>query len=160
MNKLNKRKSKDLQRGEYCEKLFLSEFKNYVKRSAYLSDAIDFKHKRKKKNAELKSRDYNFNDCKDWKVGLNKINDARRFFLDGGTTLIYMMFYDGLYFWKFHPDKINQKQISRDSRVDRGKIETGDYYNIKLGEFTKSNRQLCNPLDLTNFKNVSECMID
>ena len=157
---MNLRKRNDDYKGELCENLFLNKFTQYKKKSNNKFDTTDFKHKTKNKMIELKSRNYNFNHCNDWKVGLNKINEASKYFKSGGSFYIYMMFYDGLYFWKFHPDKINQKQITKDKRVDRGKTEIGIHYNIKTTEFTKSKINICNPLNLNDLKNVNECLID
>ena len=131
-----------------------------MKNSNNIFDTTDFKHKTKKKLIELKSRNYNFNDCKNWKIGLNKINEASKYYKIGGLYYVYMMFLDGLYFWRFHPNKIKQAQISRDSRVDRGKKETNDYYNINLDEFTKSKFNLYNPPNMTDIKNIKKCLID
>jgi len=134
MNKVNKG---DEEFGDKCEKLFLSKFKNVIKNSEDKNDEIDFKHKTKKIIYELKGRNYNFNHCEDWKVGYNKLIYADKNYI-GYKFYIYMLFYDGLWYWKFNKNEIEDKMCGYCDRVDRGKKETKYYFNIKRELFTKS----------------------
>jgi hypothetical protein len=136
---MNNRKIKDIKFGEECEQLFLSKFKNVIKNSDNINDEIDFKHKNKKIIYELKSRKYNFGDCPDWKVGYNKlVYGYKNYVLKGYDFYIYMLFYDGLRYWKFNKNEIDKKMCGYCERVDRGRIEKKYYFNIKRELFKKS----------------------
>ena len=132
------------------EEIFLNEFPNYKKCSNYTHDPIDFKHKTKLLYRELKTVNYNFTDFPKWMISVKKLIHVT----------FYMLCYDGLFFWRYHPKKYNKKNVRPFSRVDRGKTETEDYLYIDSSQWTKSRHQICNPLDLSSPMNVSECMID
>tara|TARA_R110000787_G_scaffold245591_1_gene351415 strand:+ start:574 stop:1029 length:456 start_codon:yes stop_codon:yes gene_type:complete len=140
---MNKRKKDDIIYGLKCEDIFLSKFKNYNKNSRF--DVIDFTHKNKNRIIELKSRKYNFNDCPDWKIGLNKINEGHNYCKSGGEFYVYMMFFDGLYYWKYKRNKVLQKNIKLGERVDRGLLEKQLYLHINLLDFKKSKYNISCP---------------
>tara|TARA_R110000787_G_scaffold275311_2_gene383831 strand:- start:157 stop:627 length:471 start_codon:yes stop_codon:yes gene_type:complete len=156
---MNLIKANDLKFGEVCEGIFLSVFKNYKKKSSNIMDAIDFKHKTKNKLAELKGRKYNFTDCKDWKVSMNKLTYHQKY-NKGGDFFVYMLFYDGLYFWKYNAKEVRKKDCGWDERVDRGKTEKNFYFNIKRELFKKSKYDIVAPKDMSDVKNIKECLID
>ena len=156
---MNSRKTNDLKFGEVCEGIFLSVFKNYKKKSSNEMDEIDFKHKKKNKLAELKGRKYYFNDAKDWKVGVNKLRYHQKH-NKGGEFYVYMLFYDGLYYWKYNDKEVHKKDCGWDERVDRGRIEKHFYFNIKRELFKKSKYNIVAPKDMNNLKNIEECLID
>ena len=156
---MNNRKLQDLKFGEECEELFLSKFKNVKKKSNDKMDEIDFKHKTKKILYELKARKYNFTDCLDWKVGMNKLvyhqNNNKN-----GKFYVYMLFYDGLYYWKYNEKQVHKNDCGWDERVDRGKKEKNYYFNIKRKLFKKSKYDIFAPKDMSNVKNIDKCLID
>ena len=156
---MNLIKTKDLKFGEVCENIFLSVFKNYKKKSSNIMDAIDFKHKTKNKLAELKGRKYNFTDCKDWKVSMNKLIYHQKH-NKNGDFFVYMLFYDGLYFWKYNEKEVHKKDCGWDYRVDRGKTEKNFYFNIKRELFKKSKYDIYAPKDMSDVKNIEKCLID
>ena len=152
---MNKRNKEDEEFGDKCEKLFLSKFKNVIKNSEDKNDEIDFKHKTKKRIYELKGRKYNFNDCNDWKVGYNKLVCADKYY-QGYKFYIYMLFYDGLYYWRFNKNEIEKEMCGYCDRVDRGKKETNYYFNIKKELFTKSKIHIVAPKPPDPFE---ECLL-
>ena len=156
---MNLIKTKDLKFGEVCENIFLSVFKNYKKKSNNQMDEIDFKHKTKNKLAELKGRKYNFTDCKDWKVSMNKLIYHQKH-NKNGDFFVYMLFYDGLYFWKYNEKEVHKKDCGWDYRVDRGKTEKNFYFNIKRELFKKSKYDIYAPKDMSDVKNIEKCLID
>mgnify|MGYP000182552069 CR=1 FL=1 len=156
---MNKRKVNDLSFGTKCEKLFLSKFKYIIKKSDNEMDEIDFKHNTKNILYELKSRKYDFEDCNDWKVSMNKLiyhqNNNKN-----GKFYVYMMFHNGLYYWKYDEKQVHKKDCEWAVRVDRGKVERNFYFNIKRELFKKSKYNLCSPKDMTNVKHITKCLID
>jgi hypothetical protein len=142
------------------EQIFLNECTNYKKCSNYTHDPIDFKHKTKLLYRELKTVNYNFTDFHEWMISVKKLIVADKLYKKGIYVTFYMLCYDGLFFWRYRPQKYNKKNVRPFSRVDRGKTETEDYLYIDSSEWTKSRHQICNPLDLSSPRNVSECMID
>ena len=115
--------------------------------------------KKKNKLAELKGRKYYFNDAKDWKVGVNKLRYHQKHNKDG-EFYVYMLFYDGLYYWKYNDKEVHKKDCGWDERVDRGRIEKHFYFNIKRELFKKSKYNIVAPKDMNNLKNIEECLID
>lgn len=152
---MNNRKKEDEDFGKLCEELFLSKFKYIIKNSNDKNDEIDFKHISKKIIYELKGRKYNFTDCNDWKVGFNKLicayENYKRY-----KFYIYMLFYDGLYYWKFNPKQIEKNMCGYCDRVDRGRKESNYYFNIKRELFTKSKIHIEAPKPKDPFE---ECLL-
>lgn len=156
---MNYRKLQDLIFGDKCEKLFLSKFKNINKKSNNVMDEIDFKHKTKNILYELKGRKYNFEDCDDWKVSMNKLVYHQKY-NKGGKFYVYMMFHNGLYYWKYNEKQVHKKDCEFCVRVDRGKVEKNYYFNIKRELFKKSKYHICSPKDMSNIRNIEKCLID
>ena len=71
-----------------------------------------------------------------------------------------MLFYDGLYFWKYNEKEVHKKDCGWDSRVDRGKTEKNFYFNIKRELFKKSKYDIYAPKDMSDVKNIEKCLID
>lgn len=145
--------------GKICEKLFHSKFTSYLK-TKNKNDIFDFINKKKKKIIELKSRRFRFiSHLKDWQIGINKIEKAKLYYDNGYQVFFYMMFYDGLYYWKYHPDKLQTDlYIGIGGRVDRDKNEEKDYYYIKSDCMKKSKKDIKAPEPPNPF--AGECLID
>ena len=136
---MNNKKKSDLKFGDECEKIFLSKFKNIKKRSNNKMDEIDFINKKNnKKLYELKGRQYNFTD---------------------GSFIVYMLFYDGLYYWKYNDKDVLKKYCSWETRNDRGKLERHYYFNIKRELFKKSKHNIYAPKNMELIQNIDECLI-
>ncbi len=137
---------KDESFGLKCEKLFHSKFPTY-KKTKNKNATFDFFNKQKKKVIELKTRRYRFNShLEDWQIGMNKIYDAKKLFDMGYQVFFYMLFYDGLYYWKYHPDKVETDlYIKLGGRVDRGKNEEKNYYYVKSSCMNKSKKDIQAP---------------
>ena len=156
---MNKKKKSDLKFGDECEKIFLSKFKNIKKRSNNKMDEIDFINKKNnKKLYELKGRQYNFTDQKDWMVGMNKLIHHQKNNIDG-SFIVYMLFYDGLYYWKYNDKDVLKKYCSWETRNDRGKLEKHYYFNIKRELFKKSKHNIYAPKNMELIQNIDECLI-
>jgi hypothetical protein len=65
---------------------------------------IDFKHTKKNREAELKSRNFSSTDFPDWQIGTNKI-EKMLFNIDTRYT-VFFLFYDGLFKWDFKWHKL------------------------------------------------------
>jgi len=154
---VNNIKTSDLNLGEICEDLFLQSYKKY-KKSKNKNAIIDFKHKHKKKLIELKARKYKFNShLKDWQIGINKINKACEYYNNGYSIYFYMMFYDGLYFWKYNPNKVKTDlYLQLGGRVDRGRDEQKQYYYIKSDCMKPARHQIKVPEPIDIFE---ECLL-
>ena len=137
---------KDCDFGDECERLFLTKFgKKYNKTDRF--NEVDFIHKKKDIRCELKGRRYTFGHCPDWQISKSKMDKGKQLYDKGIDFFIYNMFYDGLYFWKYHPDKIkNDINIRWGGRVDRNKDEQKpDYHYIKSECMKKSKYQVNAP---------------
>ena len=140
--------------GEKCEELFLLTINMYNK-TKNKNCVYDFKHKKNEKNiAELKSRRYNFSWCPDWQISQHKFQQFKMLYNQGYKIIVYNLFYDGLYYWRYTPDKaIKECNYRFGGRDDRGKNERKPYHYIK-GEFMKKSRYNIKAPDL-----FDECLI-
>ena len=143
---MNNIKKKDLIMGKKCENMFLKIFTKFKKLDKF--NKFDFINKKKKILIELKSRNYCFNGhLKDWQVGKNKIEEARRLSRDGYSIFFYMMFFDGLYYYKFNETNLySDAYIKIGGRNDRDQNEEKDYVFIKSDVMKKSKIDLKVPL--------------
>lgn len=136
--------------GIECENLFINNISNFKKIKDKHS-RFDFINKKNKILIELKSRTYNFNSSvKDWQVGINKINEAKKYYNMGYTIYFYNLFYDGLYYWRYRPNKVKKDlYIKLGGRNDRQKNEIKNYYYIKSSKMKKSkiDIKIPHPLD-------------
>jgi len=163
---MNKQKTKDLNLGGFCEQEFLKLYgKRYNKLKNQFS-IIDFKHKKKKIIVELKARRYAFDGGIGdgaWQIGKNKIQKGKQLLNKGYTFYIYMVFLDGLYYYKYDPETFEDDlYIAVGGRVDRDKNEEKDYYYIKKEKFKKAKHQFCVPKKESRNKlyGITECLID
>ena len=112
---MNKQKTKDLNLGGFCEQEFLKLYGNRYNKLKNQFSVIDFKHKKKKIIVELKARRYAFDGGIGdgaWQIGKNKIQKGKQLLNKGYTFYIYMVFLDGLYYYKY--DLHQNFQIIRD----------------------------------------------
>ena len=153
---MNNNNTKDILFGFKCENVFLQKFKKFKKLDKF--NEFDFFNKEKRTLIELKSRNYCFNGrLKDWQVGINKIDEARKLKRRGYKIFFYMMFYDGLYYWKFKENKLqDDTYIKIGGRTDRDKNEEKDYVYIKSDVMKKSKINISVPLRVDPFE---ECLI-
>jgi hypothetical protein len=144
--------------GLECEKLFMIKFP-HLKKIKDEFNTFDFKYvnkKNKKYIYELKGRKYNFNShLKDWQIGVNKIKRAKQYYEMGVNVYIYNMFYDGLYYWKYDPKRVDTDlYLKMGGRDDRNKNEKKLYYYIKSSCMKLSKKNVCSPNPL------NKCLID
>ena len=132
--------------GIECENLFLNNSYG-LKKIKNKNDTFDFINKKNKILIELKSRKYNFNSTlKDWQIGINKINEAKKYYNMGYTIYFYNLFYDGLYYWKYKQNKVKTDlYIKLGGRNDRQKNEIKNYYYIKSSKMKKSKIDIKTP---------------
>ena len=163
---MNKQKTKDLTLGDFCEQQFLKLYGSRYKKLKNKFSIIDFKHKKKKKIIELKARRYAFNGGTGdgaWQIGKNKIEKGKQLLNKGYTFYIYMVFLDGLYYYKYDPETFEDDlYIAIGGRVDRDVNEEKDYYYIKKEKFKKAKRQFSVPSTESRNKlyGITECLID
>jgi len=163
---MNKQKKKNLSLGAFCEREFLKLYGNKYRKTHNQYNVMDFKHKRKKSVIELKARRLPFyGGIGDgaWQIPKNKIEKGQQLFNQGYSFFIYMVFLDGLYYYKYDPETFDDDlYIAVGGRVDRDKNEQKDYYYIKLDGFKKAKHQFCVPLKDAkhNFYTDTECLID
>jgi len=148
---------KDESFGLICENIFHNAFPS-LKKTQDRNAIFDFYNKKKRKIIELKTRRYCFNShLKDWQIGINKIKEAKKLFDRGYRVIFYMLFYDGLYYWSYHPDKVETDlYVKLGGRVDRGKNEEKNYYYIKSDCMTESKKKIKAPEPPDPFE---ECLI-
>ena len=158
-------KTKDLNLGDFCEREFLRLYGKRYKKIANQFSVLDFKHRKKDILCELKARRYYFDGGTGdgaWQIGKNKIEKGIQLYNQGITFYIYMVFLDGLFFYRYDPDTFNDDlYIGKGGRVDRGKNEVKDYYYIKKEKFKKAKRQFCVPnnYDKNPFNNIQSCLV-
>ncbi len=158
-------KTKDLNLGDFCEREFLRLYGKRYKKIKNQFSVLDFKHKKKQIICELKARRYKFNGGSGdgaWQIGKNKIEKGKELYEKGISFYIYMVFLDGLFFYRYDPDTFDDDlYIDIGGRVDRGKDEQKDYYYIKRDKFKKAKKQFCVPekYDRNPLSNITQCLI-
>jgi len=76
---------------------------------------------------ELKSRKCLSTTYKDTMVGVNKLKYCKE---KGKETYFCFQFQDGLFYWKYSVEEENKLRFAKGGRVDRGRIETNNYFYI------------------------------
>jgi hypothetical protein len=84
---------------------------------------------------ELKTRRYNSDKYPDTMIGVNKIKNSMK--VEGRKVIFCFKFDDGLFYWEFTKEKVDDLDLRLGGRIDRGKDERRPYYFIKLSDMTK-----------------------
>jgi len=84
---------------------------------------------------ELKTRRYNSDKYPDSMIGVNKIKNAMK--VEGRKVIFCIKFDDGLFYWEFDKEKIDDLDLRLGGRIDRGVDERRPYYFLKVSDMTK-----------------------
>lgn len=125
----NERALMDIQQGKYSEKKVVKWLNDNTFKDNQISlyknpfNYIDMVSKDNKNRLELKSRNITHKQYPDLMIGLNKINEAKKFYSEADYHFLFLC-KDGLYGWIYSPDK--KLNFRRGGRTDRGKDEIRD----------------------------------
>lgn len=100
---------------------------------------------------EVKTRNNNYNKYPTTMVGYNKIQFAERV-----CRPVYFIFnfLDGVYYYEYTIDKLDELEIKRGGRCDRGKAEYKTYCYIPINKLIKIEIEKCSNLSLQNPINI------
>jgi hypothetical protein len=68
-------------------------------------------------------------------IGVNKIKNAMK--VEGRKVIFCIKFDDGLFYWEFDKEKIDNLDLRLGGRIDRGVDERRPYYFLKVSDMTK-----------------------
>ena len=145
MNQIHKNNVKEGRENEEMVLNYLNrKEERWISRPEY--SVIDFSHTSKNKQAELKSRKFKSSAFPDWQIGANKIQEM----VDNPNTeyIVYFLFYDGLFYWKFHWTKLmTDCEYRMGGTIKRGRDETKKNVFIRKECLTKLTDKIKYPED-------------